>query len=205
MAEKLSVFQTLSSVDVKGKIEKKGKVDYLSWSHAWSIVKELYPTADRRVYEDPSTGLNFFTDGNTAYVKVGVLIDGLEHIDYLPVMDYRNVPIPVGKVTSFDVTKAIQRSTAKCIAMHGLALSLWIGEDAPENGTKAEPEKPKAKEKQTLNIGDADWEKVMSYVVNNAELPLEEILHKLGKRYALTKKAIEAITATLEGGAASDE
>ena len=128
----MSTFKKLSSLDVRSKVERKGSQDYLSWSNAWGMLKSEYPSANRTIYEDPHTGLNFFTDGRTAYVKVGVTVEGLEHIDYLPVMDFRNNSIPVDKVTSFDVNKTIQRATAKAIAMHGLGLTLWSGEDVPE-------------------------------------------------------------------------
>jgi hypothetical protein len=61
-----------------------------------------------------------------------VTINGLEHIEYLPVMDYRNASIMVDKVTSFDVNKAIQRSLTKAVARHGLGLYIYAGEDLPE-------------------------------------------------------------------------
>ena len=129
MEKNKNIFKKLSSVSIKDKTDKKGKFDYISWATAWSMIKTEYPNAQRKVYESEHTGLNFFTDGKTAYVKVGITIDEMEHIDYLPVMDYRNNSIPIEKVTSMDVNTAIQRSTAKAIAMHGLGLSLWIGED----------------------------------------------------------------------------
>jgi hypothetical protein len=114
-----SIFKTLSDVSIAGKTERKGNLDYLSWASAWSLLKRHYPNAQRMVYEDPHTGLNFFTDGRTAYVKVGIIVDGLEHIDYLPIMDYRNAAVPVDKITSFEFNKTIQRSTAKAIELHG--------------------------------------------------------------------------------------
>jgi len=127
-----STYATLRAVDVNSKIEKKGNLDYLSWANAWHFLKINYPTAQRLVYEDPETGWNYYSDGRTAWVKVGVEVNGIEHIDYLPVMDHRNKAIPIDNVTSTAVNKTIQRSTAKAIAMHGLGLSLWIGEDLPE-------------------------------------------------------------------------
>ena len=90
MKETNNIFKNLSSLSVRDKTEKKGKFSYLSWASAWSMLKTEHPTAQRVVYENCHTGLNFFTDGATAYVKVGIIIEGMEHIDYLPVMDYRN-------------------------------------------------------------------------------------------------------------------
>lgn len=128
-SETKSVFKTLSSINVKDKIERKGNLDYISWANAWAMLKLQYPDAQRKVYEHDATGFNYFNDGRTAYVKVGITVEGMEHIDYLPIMDHRNNAIPVEKITATDVNKSIQRSTAKAIAMHGLGLSLWTGED----------------------------------------------------------------------------
>tara|TARA_R100000231_G_scaffold35649_3_gene31567 strand:- start:218 stop:823 length:606 start_codon:yes stop_codon:yes gene_type:complete len=185
--ENKSVFKDLSSVSIKGKTDKKGKFDYLSWATAWSLIKEKYPNAQRLVYESPHTGLNFFTDGKTAYVKVGITIDNLEHIDYLPIMDYRNNSISVDKVTSMDVNTAIQRSTAKAIAMHGLGLSLWIGEDTIEQVTpkaKAVSKTPLPKNTTLeLNVGDENWTKVLKYIESNKDLGLPKIIKNLEVKY----------------------
>jgi hypothetical protein len=66
-------------------------------------------------------------------------VNGIEHIEYLPVMDFRNASIPVEKVTSFDVNKAIQRSLTKAVARHGLGLYVYAGEDLPEEEKANEP------------------------------------------------------------------
>lgn len=129
--EKMSVFATLSTIDCKGKIEKKNGLSYLSWAWAWQILKEKYPSATYTIYENKD-GLNYHTDGHTCWVKTGVTVEGVEHIEYLPVMDYRNASIPVAKVTSFDVNKAIQRSLTKAVARHGLGLYIYAGEDIPD-------------------------------------------------------------------------
>lgn len=68
----------------------------------------------------------------TCWVKTGVTIGNLEHIEELPVMDYRNKSILLNNVTSFDVNKAIQRSLTKALARHGLGLYIYAGEDLPE-------------------------------------------------------------------------
>lgn len=128
---KSSVFETLSKVNVNDKVELKNKMKYLSWADAWGETKKLYPNMTSKVYETES-GMNYFTDGRTCFVKVGVTIEGLEHIEYYPVTDYRNVSIPFAKVTSFDVNTAIQRGLTKAIARHGLGLYIYAGEDLPE-------------------------------------------------------------------------
>ena len=186
MSENQSTFKTLSSISVKEKTERKGTLDYLSWANAWSMLKGNYPNAQRIVYEDPSTGLNFYTDGRTAYVKVGIVAEGLEHIDYLPVMDYKNNALAIEKVTSFDVNKTIQRSTAKAIALHGLGLSLWSGEDIVDRAVGPAKEEPWTT--FTLNIGDENWEKVIGYISANKELGLPSIVRNLETKYKVTAK-----------------
>ena len=180
-----SVFNTLSEISVKSKIERKGNLDYLSWSNAWMMLKQKFPSAQRIIYECDRTGLNYFTDDKTAYVKVGIEICGLEHIDMLPVMDYRNNSIPLEKITSFDVNKAIQRSTAKAIAMFGLGLSLWAGEDLPST-----PNKPSkfSNKKIKLLVDDENMQKVLKYIGENKDtLGMDRILTNLQTKYILSE------------------
>lgn len=189
MEKKKNIFKELSSISVKDKIEKKGQYSYLSWANAWTLVKLHHPTAQRTIYESEHTGLNFFSDGKTAYVKVGITIDDLEHIDYLPVMDYRNNSILLEKLTSMDVNTAIQRSTAKACAMHGLGLSLWIGEDITTTTTpsKTTTNPPHSKTMTTfqLDIGDENWGKVLKYVAANRDLGLPKLVKNLEVKYKI--------------------
>ena len=127
----MSIFETLNAINVGEHIEKKNGLSYLSWAWCWAEVKKKYPAATYTIYENKD-GWNYHTDGHTAWVKTGVTIDGLEHIEYLPVMDMRNRSIPIENVTSFDVNKAIQRSLTKACARHGLGLYIYAGEDLPE-------------------------------------------------------------------------
>lgn len=128
-----SVYEVLSAINVNDKTEKKGNQTYLPWPYAWGEVKKHFPCVQQKVYKDQN-GHNYFTDGKTCWVEVGIEINGLEHIDQLPVMDMRNNPIPYEKVNSFDVNKAIKRSGTKAIAMHGLGLYIYAGEDMPDAG-----------------------------------------------------------------------
>lgn len=130
-----SVFQTLYDVNVNNHVERKNNLSYLSWAYAWAEAKKLYPNANYRIYENEK-GWNYFTDGHTCWVKTGVIIEDTEHIEYLPVMDYKNKSIPADLVTSFDVNKAIQRSLTKALARHGLGLYIYAGEDLPEIETE---------------------------------------------------------------------
>lgn len=126
-----NIFATLNGINVNGHTEQKNGLTYLSWAWAWAEVKKAYPDATYTIYENRD-GWNYHTDGKTAWVKTGVTIEGLEHIEYLPVMDFKNRSIPLDQITSFDVNKAIQRSLTKAAARHGLGLYIYAGEDLPE-------------------------------------------------------------------------
>ena len=191
-----SVYENLSSINIKDKIETKGKMDYLSWANAWHLLKQNYPEATRVVYEDPQTGWNYFTDGRSAWVKVGVRVNDLEHIDYLPIMDFRNNAVQIDKVTATDVNKTIQRSTAKAIAMHGLGLTLWTGEDVPELvTTKKDSTEQKLVE---LKINDENWVKVMKYVAENKSLGLSKIVEQLERKYKVSSTIKKSISSAIK-------
>ena len=184
-------YKTLSEVKIDHLIEKKGNQNYLSWANAWKQLKTLYPNATRTVYEN-DMGLPYFTDGNTSLVKVGVTIGDIEHIDYLPIMDYRNKSIQFENMTSFDVIKTIQRSTVKAIALHGLGLELWIGEDTRISKAKVEVKK----EKISVKKGDKNWKgKIVPWIEKmKGEKTKEQIVSTLGMGYVITpslKKHIE--------------
>ena len=142
MENEKSVFELLNAINVNDRTEKKGKLTYLSWAWAWAEVKKAFPDATYTIYENPD-GWNYFTDGRTCWVKTGLTINGLEHIEYLPVMyGSNNNSIPLEKVTSFDVNKAIQRSLTKAAARHGLGLYIYAGEDLPEAPKDEQKEEP---------------------------------------------------------------
>lgn len=175
----ISVYETLRAVNVNDKVEKKNGLSYLSWAWAWSVVKEYYPESTYTIYKN-ETGWNYHHDGRTAWVETGVTIEGVEYIEMLPVMNYRNQSIKITEITSYDVNKTIQRSLTKAIARHGLGLYIYSGEDLPES---KEPSKPT---KYTLDIGDANWGKVVRYMTSNKSLGMERMLTQLKKKYEIT-------------------
>ena len=141
--EKTSVFAVLNKINCNEHTEKKNGLTYLSWAWAWQIVKGNFPDAYYTIYEDKE-GIPYFTDGKTCWVKTGVTIQGLEHIEYLPIMDLRNQAIPLERVTSTDMNKAIQRSLTKACARHGLGLYIYAGEDLPEGEEQPAQSQPSA-------------------------------------------------------------
>ena len=141
MEAKKSVFEVLNAVNCNEHTEKKNGLTYLSWAWAWAEVKKRYPSATYTIYENKD-GLLYHTDGKTAWVKTGVTIEGIELIEYLPVMNYKNESISLDRLTSFDVNKTVQRSLTKACARHGLGLYIYAGEDLPE-GEDEKPAEPK--------------------------------------------------------------
>ena len=149
-----SVFEVLNAIDCSEHIEKKNGLTYLSWAWAWQILKKHYPASTYTIYED-AAGRNYHSDGRTCWVKTGVTVEGIEHIEYLPVMDFRNASILLDKVTSFDVNKAIQRSLTKAVARHGLGLYIYAGEDLPDAADEEKrpaASKPQAAQPKTISI-----------------------------------------------------
>lgn len=135
-------FEKLAAIDCSNKTDSKNGLTYLSWAWAWDQFKRVFPDSYYTIYE-AENGNNYFTDGRTCWVKTGVtLVDGdfkLEHIEYLPVMDFRNNSIPLNGITSMHVNKAIQRSLTKAVARHGLGLYIYAGEDIPAQTDVAVP------------------------------------------------------------------
>lgn len=131
----------LLKINVNGHTEKKNGLTYLSWAWAWAEVLKLDPAATwvAHTYGQPGAEEPCMRVGKTAMVHVSATIKGLRRECMLPVMDHRNKAIP--DPDAFAVNTAIMRCLAKAIAMHGLGLYIYAGEDLPEQG-EAEPAKP---------------------------------------------------------------
>ena len=176
--EMSNYFEELNRIDVSDKTENKGKkgLTYLSWAWAWGELKKRHPDATSTVYENEN-GWNYFTDGRYAWVKTGVTVNGIEHIEYLPVMDYKNDPITADRITSFDVNKTIQRSITKAIARHGLGLYIYAGEDLPDEADGAAEDRKRVSAKQTKEL------------VEEEKQAAEEMEHQISAKEAKDLKA----------------
>lgn len=157
MTDNKSVFETLSEIDISGKTKEKNKMKYLPWNEAWGLVKTEYPHATREIVKD-ANGCIYHTDGRTAWVETTVTIEDETIEQSLAVMDFKNAAIAVDKLTSTDVEKSIQRCLTKNLAMFGLGLSLWSGEEFSD-AAKVKKEKDtmvqtqlKAMQKQLLDL-----------------------------------------------------
>lgn len=122
--------EALLKTNVNDHVEKKNGLSYLSWAWAWAEALKADPTASYKV--EMFDGKCFMDVNGTAMVFVTVTMFNKPMTCQLPVMDYRNKAIP--KPDAFAVNTAIMRCMTKALALHGLGLYLYSGEDVPEEG-----------------------------------------------------------------------
>ena len=119
----LTAFERLAALNVNDHVEKKNGLSYLSWAWAWDQLLRQDSTASY-TYTEPKT-----FGGDTLMVYCTVTAFGISRTAHLPVMDHRNKPIP--SPDAFAVNTAMQRALVKAIALHGLGLYIYAGEDLP--------------------------------------------------------------------------
>ena len=213
-----SVFETLNAINVNDKVEKKKDLTYLSWSYAWGEVKKVYSDATYTIVRDPHTMSPYFFDQHLGYmVMTSVTIQGQTLEMWLPVMDGANQAMKhesyeystrygvktVDAATMFDINKTLMRCLTKNLAMFGLGLYIFAGEDlpevdaAPKNATpvkkapakKAEP----SAELAWLKVGDDNWTKVAAYIEANKANGYDTIVTQLKRKYQLSNKELNEI------------
>ncbi len=160
MSEKKNFFDKLNSINVNEHTEEKDGLTYLSWAYAWAEVKKAYPDAQYEIERFGERNLPYVYDPDTGYmVFTKVTIEGITHEMWLPVMDGKNkamkgapytytinsygksIEKTVASATMFDINKTIMRCLVKNLAMFGLGLYIYAGEDLPEaeRGAKTYP------------------------------------------------------------------
>lgn len=190
--ENLEHFNKLFAINCNEKTEKKNngstELTYLSWCYAWSEVKKLYPNARYEILKFGENKLPYVFDEKTGYmVFTRVEIEDIEHEMWLPVMDsankamkdkpytykvkkynsntkkYELVEKEVQPATMFDINKTIMRCLTKNLAMFGLGLYIYAGEDLPENVDNEEPKNSaKNSAKKELMIQDSQKELIIN-------------------------------------------
>lgn len=130
-----TLFQQLYDINVNDKLEKKANLSYLSWAWAWAEVKKIDPNTSAEIHEFPLPNVEgikvpYLQTPTGYFVKVSVTIKGQTETEWLPVMDHRNKTIE--KPNAFDINKTTKRCLVKAIALHGLGLYVYAGEDLPE-------------------------------------------------------------------------
>lgn len=208
---KNSVFATLSAINLNDKVEKKKDLTYLSWTYAWSEVQKHYPDASYEVMffdgfpyiYDPSTGYMVFTN---------VTIEGQTRMMWLPVMDGANKAMKVSEYTyptrfgdktveaasMFDINKTIMRCLVKNLAMFGLGIYIFAGEDLPEGDSQPAPIQQQTSTE--LTKGDENWAKVEKYVKDNKQLGIEAIIQQLGRKYTITAATKKELVKLISNG-----
>lgn len=146
MSEK-SNYEKLAAIDVSAHIEKKNNLSYLSWAWAVDQLMRADSTANW-VYNEPIR----FPD-ETMMVSCTVTAFNKPMTMHLPVMDYKNKAIP--NPNAFAVNTAMMRCLVKAIALHGLGLYIYAGEDLPLS-EEAEPDKEKRTRLPTLTCEEAE-------------------------------------------------
>lgn len=181
MSEEVKVFETLNNINVNGRTEKKGNLTYLSWAWAWAEVMKAYPEAVYEIWKDDQNR-PYLYDENLGYmVFTSVTLRGQTREMWLPVMDGANQAMKaapyiykvklyrdgrwtgeyedrtVQPATMMDINKTIMRCLTKNLAMFGLGLYIYAGEDLPE-----EEEREKLElEKKAANPATAAMKKTI--------------------------------------------
>jgi len=200
MEKKQTVFERLSAINVNNHVEKKKDLSYLSWAWAWSETKRECPDATYKILEtDYDETLGFMC-------HTTVTIEGETLEMWLPVMDGANKSMlkrsytystrygdkTVESATTFDINKTIMRCLVKNLAMFGLGIYIYAGEDLPEGetNTTAKPEAPKKADTDDglmeLKKGTPNWDAVVKYVTANKALGIEKIGGQLVRKYKIS-------------------
>ena len=175
--KKVLSFEEINRIDVSKHIEKKMGLSYLSWAWAHAEMKKIDPNAAIIIHEfsdfiqigDQVVMIDkpFLKDKGGAWVKVTVVLNGKSETEWLPVMDMRNKAMP--EPDAMAINKAHKRCFVKALALHGLGLFIYAGEDLPET----EPPKPATKQQRKM-LGDL----------------IEQVAPHIGKPYEAMEKII---------------
>ena len=157
------IWDILSSIDPTPGIEKKNGLDFISWSFAWSQVKkyfpDIHPEFSERTFPDQTVEV-------TCRITIRQGEDTAVHEMWLPVMDFRNRPIP--SPDAFAINTARQRCMVKCLALFGLGIEVYGGliDMAPEQPvivSGAISKKQVSDVKKLLKTSGADVDKFLQY------------------------------------------
>ena len=191
----MTTFEKLSAINVNKHVEKKKDLTYLSWAWAWSEVKKACPDATYKIGETE------YDDALGFMCHTTVTIEGETLEMWLPVMDGANKSMlkrsytystrygdkQVEAATTFDINKTIMRCLVKNLAMFGMGIYIYAGEDLPETTTTVAPAViPEQSKLKDLKKGTADWDAVVKYVTANKALGIEKIGGQLVRKYKIS-------------------
>lgn len=161
MADSINTFRTLFQIDVSKYVEMKGQFSYLSWPFAVAQLRLADPAAHWEVRR--FDGLPYLNTELGFFVEVAVTVQGVTLSQIHPVLDHKNRPMLAP--TPFDINTSIQRCLVKAIALHGLGLSIYAGEDLPDlndpgestKATAVEPTKPTVTALPSRKSASSEW------------------------------------------------
>ena len=197
---KKSTFDALNAINVNDRTEKKGNLTYLSWSWAWQEVKKRFPDATYTYHRDSETNLPFsYKEGVGAFCHTSVTIKNETLEMWLPVMDNRNQSVL--KPTSTQINNTLMRCLTKNLAMHGLGLYIYAGEDIPQITTDEIAKSNQDKKSDKQEVTKDNW----SDIVDNAKklqerkLKWDTILQRLMTKYIVDMQQIQDLKKELYG------
>lgn len=185
----MTVFERLSKINVNEHVEKKDGLTYLSWAWAWSVTKKECPDASYKILETE------YDDALGFMCHTQVTIEGQTLEMWLPVMDGKNKSMKkqaytystkygdkqVEAATTFDINKTMMRCLVKNLAMFGLGIYIYAGEDLPEAEPVKTPEVLIPLEKDTEY-----WVKATSFVKANKEQGIDALVKRLSVKYKIS-------------------
>jgi hypothetical protein len=200
MEKKQTVFERLSAINVNDHVEKKKDLTYLSWAWAWAVTKRECPDATYKILPteyDEVLGFMCHTE---------VTIEGETLGMWLPVMDGANKSMlktsytyttkygdkTVESATTFDINKTLMRCLVKNLAMFGLGIYIYAGEDLPEADSTAKADASKKAEPKAeselieLKKDTPNWDSVVKYVTTNKAMGVEKIGAQLVRKYKIS-------------------
>lgn len=191
----MTAFERLSKINVNEYVEKKDGLTYLSWAWAWSVTKKECPDASYTLLPtDYDDALGFMC-------HTSVTIEGQTLEMWLPVMDGKNKSMKkqaytystkygdkqVEAATTFDINKTMMRCLVKNLAMFGLGIYIYAGEDLPEAEPTKAPEPVKTPEVLiTLEKDTDNWKKAVGFVQSNKEQGIDALVKRLGVKYKIS-------------------
>jgi len=192
----MSAFSVLSKIDVSEHTEKKGNYTYLSWAWAVKVLLEEFPKATWEVHTFFENGLEtpYMRTEAGAFVQVTVTVDSVRRTQVHPVLDHMNKTVT--EPNAFQINNSIQRCLAKAIALHGLGLYIYAGEDLPQAPDALNKEQYKSMLDLLAIIGDKEFEaKIVAQIgdetINDANY--KAAFNKLKRKADKVKKAIDEL------------
>jgi hypothetical protein len=192
----MSAFSVLSKIDVSEHTEKKGNYTYLSWAWAVKVLLEEFPKATWQIHTFVDNGIEspYMRTDAGCFVQVSVEIDKVIRTQIHPVLDHMNKT--VDEPNAFQINTSIQRCLAKAIALHGLGLYIYAGEDLPQAPDALNKEQYKSMLDLLAIIGDKEFEaKIVAQIgdetINDANY--KAAFNKLKRKADKVKKAIDEL------------